>query len=107
MLKRINTVLLKHINIALLSALLAHLHTNFRANKCANKTLSVNSVLLVRFVTVLLKRIDSVLLSALLAHLHVNFRAINAQIKRCVLIACCLCVLFPSFFHMGLFFPEA
>ena len=58
-------------------------------------------MLLVRFVTVLLKRIDSVLLSALLAHLHVNFRAINAQIKRCVLIACCLCVLFPSFFHMG------
>ena len=57
------------------------------------------------FVTVLLmphnKRIDSVLLSALLAHLHVNFRAINAQIKRCVLIARCLCVLFPSFFHMG------
>ena len=59
--------------------------------------LCVNSVLLVRFVTVLLKRIDSVLLSALLAHLDVNFRAINAQIKRCVLIACCLCVLFPSF----------
>ena len=89
--------MLKRINTALLSMLLAHLHTNFRAINAQIKC-CVNSVLLVRFVTILLKRIDSVLLIALLANLHVNFCAINALIKHCVLIACCLCVLFPSFF---------
>ena len=55
--------------------------------------LTINTVLLKRIYTVLLKRINTALPSALLAHLHTNFRAINVQIKRCVLIACCLCVL--------------
>ena len=61
-------------------------------------------MLLVRFVTVLLKRIDSVLLSVLLAHLHTNFRIINAEIERCVLIACGLCIV-PFFFSYGFLFP--
>ena len=63
--------------------------------------LVIYSLVLLRFVSVLLKRIDCILFSALLAHLHTNICVSNTQIKHYVLFACCFCVSFPSFFHMG------